>query len=339
MLTSLRDLDPTLYSNADKTFCDPACGDGNFLVRFLHWKWELNEERAGGWTPPIKRILRSIWGVDLMPDNVEVARSRLIELTASLTGNSFEKTAELYSHIVSHNVVCHDSLTWNFEEWRPPTEEEIEVLSAPPKKKRASRKSMSVSGGGTPLFSDPSLDSAIEVRYARFMNNTNNTANNNFSNKEVFMTAKLVFTTTLPVYVNEMLTKETLSEVFGTTKYSGICVSDKHSIDDNKFINLFHNPKEAEKNGYADAWNKDGSYSYAGMGLRGDQTVEKGLNKSVLEHAENGRTLHVFHKEGQMYRYEGEFRVDASDPYKMVSATSPSGKTRQVVMFRLLPVK
>jgi type I restriction-modification system DNA methylase subunit len=80
-----------------KHFFDPACGDGNFLVEV---KRRLIE--AGHSEQHI--IEKMIFGVDLMPDNVQACIERL--------------NAEPYKH----NIVCHDALTYDFNFGRLPDE-------------------------------------------------------------------------------------------------------------------------------------------------------------------------------------------------------------------------
>jgi type I restriction-modification system DNA methylase subunit len=58
----------------NKTFCDPACGNGNFLVAIL-------ERKLAKGHPPLE-ALRTIYGVDIMADNVAECRQRLLDIVA-----------------------------------------------------------------------------------------------------------------------------------------------------------------------------------------------------------------------------------------------------------------
>jgi type I restriction-modification system DNA methylase subunit len=82
------------FADATKTFLDPSCGNGQFLSEVLIRKLENGIEFSAA--------LGSIYGVDIMQDNVESCRSRL------LCG------VELYRHIVEKNIVCADALTYDF---------------------------------------------------------------------------------------------------------------------------------------------------------------------------------------------------------------------------------
>ena len=87
-------LDPTLFTDPTKTFLDPTCGDGQFLGEVLIRKMENGID--------FETALGTIYGVDLMQDNVELCRERL------LCGR------EDLRHIVERNIVCHNSLTYDY---------------------------------------------------------------------------------------------------------------------------------------------------------------------------------------------------------------------------------
>lgn len=87
-------LDQELFTDRNKTFLDPTCGDGQFLSEVLIRKLENGIE--------FEQALSTIYGVDLMQDNVELCRERL------LCGE------EQFRHIVEKNIVCADGLTYNY---------------------------------------------------------------------------------------------------------------------------------------------------------------------------------------------------------------------------------
>ena len=61
-----------VLENPDKTFLDPTCGNGNILVQILKRRIELGLD-------PIKSC-ESLYGVELMQDNVDECINRLKEL-------------------------------------------------------------------------------------------------------------------------------------------------------------------------------------------------------------------------------------------------------------------
>jgi len=90
----LDQFDTELFKDPTKTFLDPSCGDGQFLSEILIRKVENGIE--------FETALNTIYGVDLMIDNVELCRKRL------LCGR------EDLRHIVERNIVCHDALTYDY---------------------------------------------------------------------------------------------------------------------------------------------------------------------------------------------------------------------------------
>jgi type I restriction-modification system DNA methylase subunit len=82
------------FEDPAKTFLDPSCGDGQFLGEVLIRKMENGST--------FEQALGTVYGVDLMQDNVDECRKRL------LCGR------EDLRHIVERNIVCHDALTYDY---------------------------------------------------------------------------------------------------------------------------------------------------------------------------------------------------------------------------------
>ena len=65
----------------DSTFLEPACGDGNFLVEILSRKLEVVRRCYAKSADDLSfysiRALMSLYGVDILKDNVEACRKRL----------------------------------------------------------------------------------------------------------------------------------------------------------------------------------------------------------------------------------------------------------------------
>lgn len=95
----LENLDIKLFSDPTKNFMDISCGNGQFLSEVLIKKLEngIDYEAA----------LSGIYGVELMPDNVQTCRDRL------LCG------MEQFRYIVEDNIVCANALTYDyfFKSW------------------------------------------------------------------------------------------------------------------------------------------------------------------------------------------------------------------------------
>jgi hypothetical protein len=93
MLDKLNEYGPESWE-PNKTFLDPACGNGNMLVCVLERKITLGHEPTGA--------IDSIYGTDIMQDNIKECRLRLLKV---LKDNNVEITEE---HIKSvfNNIVC-----------------------------------------------------------------------------------------------------------------------------------------------------------------------------------------------------------------------------------------
>jgi hypothetical protein len=95
----LDQLPPKSFQDPTKTFLDPSCGDGQFLSEVLIRKLENGID--------FEAALSTIYGVDLMQDNVDLCRERLLCGRADL------------KHIVEKNIVCHDGLTYDYRFGEP----------------------------------------------------------------------------------------------------------------------------------------------------------------------------------------------------------------------------
>ena len=82
------------FTDPTRTFLDNSCGDGQFLGEVLIRKMENGST--------FEQALQTIYGVDLMQDNVDQCRERLLCGRTDL------------AHIVERNIVCHDALTYDY---------------------------------------------------------------------------------------------------------------------------------------------------------------------------------------------------------------------------------
>jgi len=84
---------PKATWSVNKTFLDPACGNGNILVRILQRKLDKGHD-------PLK-ALQSIYGADIMADNVKECRLRLLKVASGKA-----KITKAMIEAVFTNVVC-----------------------------------------------------------------------------------------------------------------------------------------------------------------------------------------------------------------------------------------
>jgi hypothetical protein len=92
-----------------------------------------------------------------------------------------------------------------------------------------------------------------------------------------------------------------------------------------------------KQHGYADEWTDDGVFLYTGEGQHGDMKFIKG-NRAILDHANNGKALHVFEqdkKDKRFLRYLGEMEYVGHE-YR--EALDTGGKERKAIVFQLRPV-
>ena len=122
----------------DSRFLEPACGDGNFLTVILDRKLAVVEKRYGKSQLDYERYailaVSSIYGIDILPDNVRECRRRLFEIFDSSYTRLFKRAGkeacrEAVRFILDRNIIWGDALTLNtvgekpghivFSEWSP----------------------------------------------------------------------------------------------------------------------------------------------------------------------------------------------------------------------------
>ena len=109
-------IDKELYSDFSKTFCDPCMGNGNIYLYVL--KKRLNYCKSSN---DVNNALSTLYGVELMPDNVQETKDRIISLLVEMK-IQFDKKEAL--KIMDHNLVCSNFFKWDFENWCPIKEQE-----------------------------------------------------------------------------------------------------------------------------------------------------------------------------------------------------------------------
>ena len=104
----------------DSRFLEPACGTGNFLVEILRRKLAVVEQRYGKSQIEYERYaliaVSSIYGIDLLQDNVEEARERLFDIfneryTKKYKHNCKEACRASVKYVLERNILRGDALT------------------------------------------------------------------------------------------------------------------------------------------------------------------------------------------------------------------------------------
>lgn len=90
------------FSDPAKTFLEPSCGNGNFLVEIFLRKLKSCESPHDGIA-----ALDTIYGVDILVDNVDESRARLRKMYE----DRFGCVPESVDKILEKNIVCGNFLT------------------------------------------------------------------------------------------------------------------------------------------------------------------------------------------------------------------------------------
>jgi len=119
----------------DSRFLEPACGDGNFLIEVLNFKLKILEKNYSKNQYEFEKfsiqIFTSIYGIDILEDNIISARKRLFNQYFDLYNNKFKssiniKFLECIKYILELNLVRGDALSFKevknnkfivFSEW------------------------------------------------------------------------------------------------------------------------------------------------------------------------------------------------------------------------------
>ena len=104
----------------DSRFLEPACGNGNFLVEILNRKLEIVRNRYQKNQLEYERYaviaISSIYGVDLLQDNVEEAQSRLFDIfdkqySTLYKINCKDECRTSVKFVLKRNILKGDALT------------------------------------------------------------------------------------------------------------------------------------------------------------------------------------------------------------------------------------
>ena len=144
VLTGLREVNAMLglvqteTERIDSRFLEPACGNGNFLAEILQRKLIIAEKRYGNSQLEYERnavlAVSSIYGIDILEDNVHQCRDRLedifeVRYSTLFRGSTKPKCLNAVRVILGRNIIWGDALTLRtvganprhivFSEWSP----------------------------------------------------------------------------------------------------------------------------------------------------------------------------------------------------------------------------
>lgn len=114
------DLVDNMCQDYSKRFLEPACGNGNFLAEILTRKLANIKKNYRRSSYDFERFsvfaVSSLYGVDILQDNVAECRNRLFEIwntqyTAVCKKECNEQTRNAVKYILSKNILCGNALT------------------------------------------------------------------------------------------------------------------------------------------------------------------------------------------------------------------------------------
>lgn len=112
----------------DSRFLEPACGNGNFLIEILRRKLDVVKFRykKSQWEYEKNALIAvmSIYGVDIMQDNIDECIKRLLNLFEDYYKSLFKKQIkteylEIVEFVLTKNILCGDALTMKTSVGRP----------------------------------------------------------------------------------------------------------------------------------------------------------------------------------------------------------------------------
>jgi len=122
----------------DSRFLEPACGTGNFLAEILERKLRVVKDRYSRSQLDYERnallATCSIYGIDILEDNVQQCRKRLFDIfdqkyTSLFKEAAREKCQQAIRYILERNIIWGDALSLKtvgvnpqpivFSEWSP----------------------------------------------------------------------------------------------------------------------------------------------------------------------------------------------------------------------------
>lgn len=94
-MNAMCDLLPPEMFQPERTFLEPCCGEGVFLLEILRRKFARCKSRAD-----FSAALASVWGMDIQADNVEITIRNILELSREHFKPSKKDEETVERHII-----------------------------------------------------------------------------------------------------------------------------------------------------------------------------------------------------------------------------------------------
>ena len=124
-VNAMLDLVKNETERIDSRFLEPACGDGNFLVEILRRKLAVCRSFVAQkkctqleYEKNAVLAVSSIYGIELLPDNAEACRERLLKLFVDEYAAMFPDTqkaecVESIRYLLSQNIIIGNALDYH----------------------------------------------------------------------------------------------------------------------------------------------------------------------------------------------------------------------------------
>lgn len=119
-VNAMLDLVKNATENIESRFLEPACGSGNFLVKILERKLAVVKQRYSAeqlyYECHAFVAVASIYGVDILDDNVAECRERLLDIVKTHYEKLYRDKCkpqfiEAIDYVLSRNILWGDALT------------------------------------------------------------------------------------------------------------------------------------------------------------------------------------------------------------------------------------
>ena len=119
-VNAMLDLVKNETERIESRFLEPACGNGNFLVPILERKLEIVKKKYGSSQTEFERMallaVSSIYGVELLEDNVEACIGRLFKIADDVYSKLYkdkckEDFRKSIRFVLTRNILQGDALT------------------------------------------------------------------------------------------------------------------------------------------------------------------------------------------------------------------------------------
>lgn len=116
-VNAMLDLVKEETSRIDSRFLEPACGTGNFLIEILRRKLKAVNPHQKDIQSAV--AVSSIYGVDIMPDNIEESRQRMMQILCNWHPDAADDLRQTWRCILERNIQCGDFLKKCYPNGKP----------------------------------------------------------------------------------------------------------------------------------------------------------------------------------------------------------------------------